>query len=73
MVLTGIKADDIVRCDVRGYKFFALVTEQCKEEHRGPGLRVRPLNPAKRLITEFVTSRQVIGIWRVAKHTAIDV
>lgn len=73
MQLTGVKADDIVRCDVRGYKFFGLVTEQHRDEHRGPGLKIRSLNPSKNVFASFVTSRQVIGIWRVARHSTVDV
>lgn len=73
MVLTGVKADDIVRCDVRGYRFFALVTAHHKDEHRGPGLKVRSLNPSKTVFASFVTSRQVIGVWRVAKRSTVDV
>lgn len=73
MQITGIKPDDIVRCDVRGYKFFALVTKPHTDKHRGRGLKIRPLVPSKSLIAEFVTSRQVIGVWRVAKHSTVDV
>lgn len=72
--LTGIKADDIVRCDVRGQRFWALVTRPSHEDPvRGRGLTIRALNIRNELLTEFVTSRQVIGVWRRAKGATVDV
>lgn len=73
--LTTVKVDDIVRCNVRGQRFFALVS---KASHRNAatkkvGLDIRPLVPGKPLLTTFVTAYQVEGIWRRAKNSTIDV
>lgn len=74
MVLTGIKADDIVRFDLRGQMCWALVTKPDHEDPvRGKGLKVRSLLPNRSLPTEFVTSRQVTGLWRIAKRSKVDV
>lgn len=59
MRLGGIRAGDLVLCDVRGARFHAEVTA-CDDD----GLAVRPL---KRAITyRHVRSRQVIAHWRKA-------
>lgn len=73
MTLKGIKVDDIVRCDVRGWKFLAIVTKAShREEVRGRGIKVRSLSEKVRIPTEFVTARQVVGHWRKAKGSMVD-
>lgn len=73
MTLKGIKVDDIVRCDVRGWKFLAIVTKAShRDETRGQGLKVRTVSQRVRIPTEFVTARQVVGHWRKAKNSLVD-
>ena len=60
MRLTGIKAGDLVECDVRGQRFFARAD--------GPGngrLAVLPLD--HRVTNRAVSAREVIGHYRKAK------
>jgi hypothetical protein len=74
MQLTGVKADDIVRFDLRGQMCWALVTDpDHRDPNRGKGLKVRPLLPNRALPTAFVTSRQVTGLWRVTRRSKVDV
>lgn len=73
MTLNGIKVDDIVRCDVRGWKFNAIVTKDAhRDETRGRGLKVRSISEKVRIPTEFVTARQVIGHWRKKTGSVVD-
>jgi hypothetical protein len=64
---TGIRAGDIVRCDVRGGRFWARVSAPMREiDKLGKRITLEPLDPASRqnLPSQWVTSRQVIGHWR---------
>ncbi|MGA8746707.1 MAG: hypothetical protein WB507_12735 [Solirubrobacterales bacterium] len=64
--LAGIREGDILCCDVRGDRFYALVRGRASEG-RVPisSLISRPI-PALR-----VTARQVIGHWRRSKTSQI--
>jgi hypothetical protein len=64
MNITGIKSGDIVQCDVRGYRFFALVTDSST---RG-SLRIEGLSRLA-IPTLEVKARQVIGHWRKSKRS----
>ena len=62
MNLGGVRPRDIVECDVRGRRFYAIV----RDKHATPGsptrLTVKPITPG---INYFeVPARQVIGHWR---------
>jgi hypothetical protein len=59
MRLAGVRAGDLVLCDVRGARFHAEVTA-CDEN----GLAVRPLQRA--ITYRHVRSRQAIAHWRKA-------
>lgn len=60
MRLNGVKAGDLVLCDVKGRRFHAEVTDT-----PGDGdLQVRPLTPA--VTYRHVTARQVLEHWRKA-------
>jgi hypothetical protein len=59
MRLGGVRAGDLVLCDVRGARFHAEVTG-CDEN----GLAVRPLQRA--ITYHYVRPRQVIAHWRKA-------
>jgi hypothetical protein len=64
--LAGIREGDILCCNVRGDRFYAVVREQAAEG-RVPisSLTFRPI-PALR-----VTARQVIGHWRRSKASRV--
>lgn len=66
MTLEGVRVDDIVRCEVRGAQFYALVRgredsglEICVIDRSGlpRGLEIR-----------HVTARQVTGVWRKSQR-----
>jgi len=70
MKLSGIRADDIVKCDVRGDRFFALVKEAVHDEdrHHKRVLTIAPLNGARQnLPSRWITARQVTEHYRKAK------
>lgn len=73
MNTSGIRADDIVYCDVRGDRFMALVDQPMHRDEglKKRGLTLRPITPGARLRYHFVTSRQVVGHWRKAAGTAV--
>lgn len=60
MVLTGVKAGDIVLCDVRGFRFYAEVTETKKGS-----VSVEPIHKGAGYYS--ATSRQVVAHWRKSK------
>ena len=64
MNITGIKSGDIVHCDVRGYRFYALVTDSST---RG-SLRIESLSRLA-VPTFQVKARQVVGHWRKSKQS----
>lgn len=66
MNLAGIRGGDIVCCDVRGDRFYAVVKGRAAES-RLPvsSLTGRPI-PALR-----VTARQVVGHWRRSKASRV--
>lgn len=66
MQATGIRAGDIVKCDVRGQTFYALVA---KEVHKDKAtnrrvISLEPLTPTGHLLTYIVTPQQVVDHWR---------
>lgn len=66
MQTTGIRAGDIVKCDVRGQEFFAMVA---KEAHVDPMtkrrvLSLEPLSRNTHLPTYIVTPQQITDHWR---------
>lgn len=60
----GIKAGDIVHCDVRGQRFYATVSERTDE-----GLQLDKLN-SQFLPAYVVKPRQVIGHYSKRKGSA---
>ncbi len=60
---------DIVRCDVRGQRFWALVVG--KVNGGGGKLMVEPLPGARPLTYTTITSQQVVGYWRKLGRSAI--
>lgn len=71
MNVTGVRAGDIVECDVRGRRFFALVGEKVEPTGAGPALTTLHIRPITAGITHrSVTSRQVIGHYRRSKTSA---
>lgn len=70
---TGIKAGDLVRCDVRGGRFWARVSAPMREVE-GLGKRITLealLGHREHLPAKWVTSRQVIGHWRERRGSQI--
>jgi hypothetical protein len=66
MSLAGIRAGDVLCCDVRGDRFYA-VAKAAATEGRVPiaSLTGRPI-PALR-----VSARQVVGHWRKSKASRV--
>ena len=66
MTITAIKENDIVKCDVRGQVFFALVTGIVDNpDGKGKMLTVAPITPN---VTYYsVKPRQVTSHWRKRK------
>lgn len=58
MTLSGIRPGDVVRCDVRGVTFHAIV----EVEPVDGGLSVRPIE--RGVSYRRVTARQVVAHWR---------
>jgi hypothetical protein len=69
MNLASVCPEDIVLCDVRGDRFYALVREHDRQAGRAPltiaSLTGRPI-PAY-----HVTARQVVGHWRKSKASRV--
>jgi hypothetical protein len=61
MTTQGIKPGDIVKCDIRGQLFYAMVIT------KGDTLEVEPLD--RRITFRNVTARQVVGHYRKAKKS----
>ena len=59
MNLANVRVDDIVRCDVKGRQFLAIVTEAA---HDG-ALSIKPITRDNHFTA---TSRQVVEHWRKA-------
>ena len=64
MRLQGIRAGDLVLCDVKGRRFHAEVTATPE----GADLEIRPLVPA--ITYRHVSSRSVMEHWRKARRRA---
>ncbi len=64
MEVAGIRAEDIVECDVRGQKFYALVEKPVHKDEatKRRVLTVKPISPGVSFYT--VTPTQVIDHWR---------
>lgn len=64
MEVAGIRAEDIVKCDVRGQKFYALVKKpvHMDDATKRRVLTVNPITPGVSFYT--VTPTQVIDHWR---------
>lgn len=65
MNLASVKSGDVVRCDVRGDRFWGLVTDKRPGEVAVESATGRPI-PAM-----TITARQVVGHWRQAKGSAV--
>lgn len=61
MRLASVKEDDIVRVDIRGRRFYALVV--AKQDRR---LSIQPLD--NRISYHAASSREVIDHWRKASR-----
>lgn len=70
---TGIRAGDIVRCEVRGGRFWARVSAPMRQiDGLGKRITLEPLIGQRgNLPATWVTSRQVVGHWRQAKGSEI--
>lgn len=65
MSTAGIKAEDIVRCDVRGDRFWAIVTKALEYDDVMKKKVIRIASLTNRPIpTQTVTGFQIIGHWR---------
>lgn len=70
MEASGIRAGDIIKCDVRGYEFLALVS---KAVHHNRTLdkrviEIEPVTPKAYVPTTFVTPRQITDHWRKSRR-----
>lgn len=68
MDLKSVHGGDIVECDVRGRRFFALVTSKPETIGRLRNLSVRPITSG--ITHRTVTSLQVVGHYRRSKASA---
>jgi hypothetical protein len=69
MNLSGVKAEDIIYCDVRGDRFYASVEERQKQ---GPRLYLAIKSLTGRPIPALrVTARQVVAHWRKSKASKV--
>jgi hypothetical protein len=69
MNITGVRDGDIVECDVRGRRFFALVTGDPQGASRGQRtLPIRPITAGTSY--RVVNAPQVIGHYRRSKTSA---
>lgn len=68
MRTSGIKEGDIVKCDVRGWRFMALVVSNGLEFNpiaRRKAVEIKPVVPQQTAPpTRFVTARQIVGHWK---------
>lgn len=64
MKLAGIRRGDVVECDVKGRRFYALVERAATADERQ--VDVRPITPG--ITYRRVTARQIIEHWRKARH-----
>jgi hypothetical protein len=65
VTLAGIRVDDVVLCEVRGARFYALV-----RDHDDRGLTVAPIERSqlpRGLFINRVTARQVVAHWRKSR------
>lgn len=60
--LATIKPGDIVECDIKGRRGYALVTDK-----QGRSLSIKPLTPG--FTWRNVTAYQIINHWRKTKNT----
>lgn len=71
MNVSSVRAGDIVECDVKGRRFFALVAERVDPTGAGLALTRLKIRPITAGITHRnVTSRQVVGHYRRSKTSA---
>lgn len=69
MNITGVRAGDIVECDVRGRRFFALSTGDPQGASGGQRtIPIRPITPG--ISFRVVNAPQVIGHYRRSKTSA---
>jgi hypothetical protein len=67
MTIGSVREGDMVRCDVRGDRFWAIVLGDVGDDKKIP---IGPLNG--RPIPSFrVGARQVVGHWRKRKGSAL--
>lgn len=59
MRTTGIRPGDIVRCDVRGQRFYAHVGQAAHDDYGRGGIWLDPL-PGLHVPARRVTARQII-------------
>lgn len=64
MNLTSVRTGDIVRCDVRGDRFYATV-----EDARQRGVLAIDSLTGRPIPTYHVTARQVVAHWRKSKQS----
>lgn len=60
MKTAGIRPDDIVRCDVRGQRFYAKVNRRTDAVDRTKGFWLDSLDGGRPLPYRLVTARQII-------------
>lgn len=70
MEVKNVRTGDVIRCDVRGDRFFASVVSPVEYDS---GLRKRVLTvrslSGRPIPSRWVTARQVIGVWRKTAKT----
>lgn len=70
MTLTGIREGDIIRCDIRGDCFYAIVSTPAGDEHLERGsIMVSPISNGRGPV-RIVKAREVIDHWRKSKRKA---
>ena len=60
MTLSGVKSGDIVLCDRKGWRFYAIVVARHERE-----LEVEPID--RRVTYRHVKAREVLGVWRKSR------
>jgi hypothetical protein len=68
--LASVKEGDIVRCDVRGDRFYALAQSEVEHDGTRRGIQVDSLT-GRPIPARFVTARQVVGHWRKSKASRV--
>ena len=69
MNISNVKPEDIVYCDVRGNRFYAIVEEPAGQDKslKRRVMRVSPLSKGP-IPTRFIGAREVVSHWRKSRQ-----